>query len=743
MAHFDDLRFYQQLFDASADAVVVVDDHGVIRLQNHQVSALFGWQPGDLVGRPVEILVPAGLKRRHADLRAEYERHPTGRAMESGAHLHAVRADGSEFPVDVSLTPIETDGHVMVAAAVRDATARTAAEARIVESEQQLRTSLDSMLDGFVIARAVRDGTAIVDFEWAYVNDVGVEAFGIDRDAMLGTRMLEVIPMTRSRGFPECRDVVETGVPWSATEMAYDDDGLSGAYDIRVWRLGDGFAATWRNVTDRARAEQELRVSEERFRASVDHLHDALAVFSSIRDEHGGITDFRWEYANLTAASMAGHTQADIEGRTLLDVLPEHGPSGLIDAYRRVVETGEPWVQPTLWYEADWADGTHARRAFDVRVTKVHDGIVVVTREVTAEREHEQRLERQRTELERTNAEILELNELGDLLASCVAVDEAYAVTARAAGHLLPRTHGLISTLPHEGGSLEVAAIWGSATPVPPPFAATDCWALRRGQPHVSGSQAPRCPHLLDSPVSRCLCVPMIGQGETIGVLHVLSDEQVPDAEPAQAYADRVAPLATTIARQVALAARNLQLRDRLRDLSIRDPLTGLFNRRYMEETLHREIARAGRTHGHLAVLQADLDHFKECNDAHGHAAGDAVLHAVAVELQSTFRASDVICRFGGEEFTVILPDCDTESALIQAEALRRRVGALVVRHERVAIGGQTISIGVASYPAHATNAGDLVNAADAALYVAKDEGRDRVVLANDRAREGRRSRTA
>ncbi len=598
------------------------------------------------------------------------------------------------------------------------------------------------MLDGFAIFRAVREGGMIVDFEWAFVNAVGARTHAAQRRARRDAPA-RVVPRAHATGFQPCRLVVETGVPWEVSGAGYTEDEASVAFDIRAWKLGDGFAVTWRDVTDRTRAEAELRASEERFRASVDDLHDALAVFSSIRDEDGAIVDFRWEYANRIAAMMAGPSQADIKGLSLLDVLPEHGTSGLIDAYRAVAETGEPWMQPTLWYEADWADGTHARRAFDVRVTKLEDGIVVVTREVTAERQHEEDLERQRAELERTNAEVLELNDLGDLLASCVAVDEAYAITARAAAHLLPDTHGLISTVPHEGGQLEVSAVWGSEQPTVTAFTTTDCWALRRGQPHVSGREAPRCPHLRNTAASRCLCVPMIGQGETIGVLHVLSDEPRPDDEPTQVYGDRVAPLATTIARQVALAARNLQLRDRLRDLSIRDPLTGLFNRRYMEETLHRELARAGRTHGHLTVLQADLDHFKACNDAHGHAAGDAVLQAVAAELESAFRASDVICRFGGEEFTVILPDCDSDSALAQAEALRRRVAALQVRQERVSITDQTISIGVASYPEHATTAGELVNAADAALYIAKDAGRDRVVLAQTRLHESRRSRFA
>jgi PAS domain S-box-containing protein len=143
----------------------------------------------------------------------------------------------------------------------------------------------------------------------------------------------------------------------------------------------------------------------------VELLHEALSVFVAVRDDSGAIADFRWTYANTAASAITGYSASDLTGRLLLDVLPDHGPSGMLDVYKGVVETGEPYVEPSLWYEDVWGDGQRHRRAFDVRASKLHDGFVVVTREVTAEREREAELAGQRAELERSYAEALRVND--------------------------------------------------------------------------------------------------------------------------------------------------------------------------------------------------------------------------------------------------------------------------------------------------------------------------------------------
>jgi len=181
---------------------------------------------------------------------------------------------------------------------------------------------------------------------------------------------------------------------------------------------------------------------------------------------------------------------------------------------------------------------------------------------------------------------------------------------------------------------------------------------------------------------------------------------------------------------QVALSLSNLSLRDSLRQQSIRDPLTGLFNRRYMEEALAIETERAKRDKASFSVLMLDLDHFKHFNDTHGHGAGDAVLQTLGKFLQRHVRGGDIACRYGGEEFTLVLPSASLESACQRAEQLCEGVRALTVEYKNEILSLMTISVGVAAFPNHGEKWEVVLQAADVALYQAKNGGRDRVTVA-------------
>jgi len=174
----------------------------------------------------------------------------------------------------------------------------------------------------------------------------------------------------------------------------------------------------------------------------------------------------------------------------------------------------------------------------------------------------------------------------------------------------------------------------------------------------------------------------------------------------------------------------NIRLRQALRNQSIRDPLTGLYNRRYLEEMLERETRRAVRSEQGLGVLMLDLDHFKKFNDTYGHDAGDTVLRETASFLLKSVRAEDIVCRFGGEEFLVILPQANLKVSQARAERIRSKLRELTVLHQGQPLGMVTVSVGVAELPRHGTTPKELIEAADAALYRAKKAGRDRVMVA-------------
>jgi diguanylate cyclase (GGDEF)-like protein len=226
------------------------------------------------------------------------------------------------------------------------------------------------------------------------------------------------------------------------------------------------------------------------------------------------------------------------------------------------------------------------------------------------------------------------------------------------------------------------------------------------------------------------LCTPILAQGETLGIVHFQATSETPTLDASELS------FKTTFAGQVGLSLANIKLREALRTQSIRDALTGLYNRRYLEETLDRELRRAARAVQSLGLLMIDLDHFKKFNDTYGHDAGDAVLRETAQFLAKGIRAEDFVCRFGGEEFVVILPTADQEASQARAERLQSKMRELNVMHQGKTLGRITISIGVAAFPRHGTSPKELMAAADAALYEAKRRGRDQVVVATGQADE-------
>jgi len=218
-----------------------------------------------------------------------------------------------------------------------------------------------------------------------------------------------------------------------------------------------------------------------------------------------------------------------------------------------------------------------------------------------------------------------------------------------------------------------------------------------------------------------------MAQGEAVGLLSFLQEDL---GGRGLGWEEGHQRLAVTVADQLGLAIANLKLRETLRNQSIRDALTGLFNRRYMEETLERELARAERGRRPLTVIMLDLDHFKQFNDTYGHEAGDMLLREAGRIMRTIIRRSDLACRYGGEEFVLILPDAPLEIGLTCLERLRTGVRELAVPIRGQTASAITLSAGIATYPEHGVDSGSLLQASDRALYRAKHEGRDRICIA-------------
>jgi diguanylate cyclase (GGDEF)-like protein len=321
------------------------------------------------------------------------------------------------------------------------------------------------------------------------------------------------------------------------------------------------------------------------------------------------------------------------------------------------------------------------------------------------------------------------ISNLVEMLNFCDVEVEAYEVFDFAARQLFVQG-GFIGILTAARDDVAVTCNWYGEESIDP-FPVERCHSIATALPYESGPDAPSCTHFHRDSTGHTLCYPLIIQREVMGLLTIA----IPDDELARSQfqdSEHYHQYARLLGNQFSIWLVNFKLRESLRNLSIRDPLTNLFNRRFMIETLHREMTMAVRTDEPTSVVQIDIDHFKTYNDRYGHDVGDVVLCSVAEIMLGLFRESDVPCRSGGEEFTMILPRCEWEIANLRATELQARLKVMtiqVARSEDRPV-PPTLSIGIATSPEHGLTGEELLRSADAALYSAKAAGRNRIVRA-------------
>jgi diguanylate cyclase (GGDEF)-like protein/PAS domain S-box-containing protein len=364
----------------------------------------------------------------------------------------------------------------------------------------------------------------------------------------------------------------------------------------------------------------------------------------------------------------------------------------------------------------------------------IYEDVSAQVRASEVQRQHAESLDRLVKELGLRTEQTTSLNEMGSLLACAATVEEACAVVANSVQKLFPGApSGALYLFRSSRDLVEAAVRWGKRDISAPTFPQDACWSLRLGQPHWSepSGSGIACQHLTKSSSTECLCLPMVAQGNTIGVLHLeFRSAEVRRASDTKSFRDSRQRLAISAASQIALSLASLQLRETLRDQSIRDPLTRLFNRRFLEESLERELQLAARKKQSVAVLFLDLDHFKTFNDRFGHDAGDMVLKSLADLFRNFFRATDLCCRYGGEEFAIVLPESSSRDAVNRADVLRDEVKSLRLQYNTETLGSLTLSVGIAVFPEHGSTSAELLKIADQCLYESKARGRDIVTVA-------------
>ncbi|MGC1376969.1 MAG: diguanylate cyclase [Anaerolineales bacterium] len=470
--------------------------------------------------------------------------------------------------------------------------------------------------------------------------------------------------------------------------------------------------------------QSALEESETRYRRLFETAKDGILILDG---DTGRIID-----ANPFLQDMLGYSKTELIGKALWEIGPVKNIPASQQAMRQLQKNDY------IRYEdipLETKAGERKQVEFVSNVYMVNDWRVIQcnVRDITTRKRVEAYLQTANDELsvfvdelQWRDKEMQLLNRMNDLLQSCITQAEAYQVISLVAGELFPGQSGCLAILHGRDQHLEVVVRWGVEAIIESSFSLEDCWALRRGQLHevVNPQLDLLCHHFTHAPQTGYLCLPLMVQGETLGVL-CLVDSATRKGE----HQLSLQQLAVTVGETIKLSISNLKLRDQLRHQAIHDPLTGLFNRRYLDETLPRELDMALRRNAALCIVMLDIDGFKQFNDTLGHGSGDALLREFGHVLSERLRKSDISCRYGGDEFVLVLPDSSIADTQERVQQICVFMKGLQVHDGEQTLGVITLSAGIACMPEHGTNAVDLLRAADEALYAAKQAGRDCIVV--------------
>lgn len=315
------------------------------------------------------------------------------------------------------------------------------------------------------------------------------------------------------------------------------------------------------------------------------------------------------------------------------------------------------------------------------------------------------------------------MNKLSDMIQVCISLEEISPRVSKMAQVLFPEFSGGLAIYRKTTNNLETVCQWGNNQVLQMSFPPEDCFSIRSGSITVVNDpeQSVPCNHYTTPPKNSFISIPLFVQNELIGLFQFSSPQ-------AKDIPKHVQELAIRFSNIVKITLANINLRQSLLDLSLHDTLTGLYNRRILTEYLPRELARIKREETTLLVAMLDLDDFKKINDTYGHDAGDEVLKFIGQALMENFRTSDIACRFGGEEFFVVMNNVDMRGGINKLNQLREKIQEKTIMFKGRHLPHITVSIGVAEAPGQGETIEALVEAADQALYVAKQSGKNKVV---------------
>jgi diguanylate cyclase (GGDEF)-like protein/PAS domain S-box-containing protein len=714
------------IFEVSPDGFISFDAAGRVNYANGALYALTG-----LPAREVDCMTLATFDRALAARCDPLEIYVTSDQVVDAASMRLVLREPRALVLQRSVRSLrDAEGHLAgLVIHLRDITEALAAERALLAQQARFAAAFRNSADYLSIIR-------LSDQRFVDVNEGFVQISGYAREEAIGRTAADlglwVDPQQRTQIL---RELQHGGRVRDLPTQMRRKDGAIRQVTVTATEIDiggePGVMWTVRDVTEQRAAIEALQASETKFAAAFRSAADHMVVS---RQDDGRIVE-----VNDAFCRTVGRPRDEVLGRTVLELGVWAEPAQRTEAMRLLRAHGTLSNFP---FRQRRHDGSISHCLLSASLITVDGERCVlstardISERVAAEesaRQLNKRLQVTVAALEEVNRQNAVLSEMRDLLQTCQTTTEVQKVAAHFVPRLLPGTRGALYQLNDSRTALEATFAWHDEALREAVFGAESCWGLRRGRAyHVAGAQhALHCEHVQAHPRGGYLCLPLVAQGEHFGLMHVQYDG-LPEDDPLQL--EQRESFLRTMTEHVALAMSNARLRENLRTQASRDPLTGLVNRRFTEEAFDREISRCRRRNKPIAVWMIDVDHFKHFNDRHGHEAGDLVLKLVADTLAKSLRLEDVVCRYGGEEFLVLLPEADEQVALECAERARGRVAELMPSFRGAPLGAVTVSIGVAMFPAQGETPETLLRRADEALYEAKRSGRNRVVLAGANA---------
>ncbi|MDB9314009.1 diguanylate cyclase [Spirulina sp. CS-785/01] len=704
---------FRAIFEQAAVGMVLMTLEGHFFRVNQTVSQILGYDRPELLALTFKELLPT---EEEADYQQTIEQLKQGQLSHLSQETQILHKDQTLIWVQITLTLVrdrQTQEPKYFLGAFEEIHRRKQVETALQESEERFRQLADTVQDVFWLYEPEQQ-------KLLYVNQAYERVWGRSCDSAYESPLswLEAIHPDDRKAVLQSLTLQSQGIDTEKEFRIIRPDGTVKWLCDRAFPIVNNQGEVHRvagistDITERKQTEHALQEKQHFIEKITNSTPNILYIYD--------LLDRCSVYANQKISSVLGYdANIPLNQQFLKQVMHPDDLACLSSYYQQLQAAQDGDIFEIEYRLKDIQGEWHWFVSRDTVFARTADGkpqqILGTASDITDRKVVESallqanlQLHEKVNELETRNAEMQLLEEMNEFLQVCSSVKGACEGIVDYLHPMFPNCTGSLYLLERESQHPELVAHWGqnmasdSTSPLP-----------------MNVEQLEDCYAATTSPPSQnYLCLPMVALGDTLGYLYIQENRFGELTEAKRRFA-------RTVTEHLALALANLELRENLRSQSVRDPLTGLYNRRYMEESLEQEIRRAKRGDHTVGVILLDVDRFKQFNDTFGHNAGDRVLRVLSHFLKRNIRGSDVACRYGGEELLLILPEATVADSHQRAEQIRQRVERLQFKHHGQRLGSVTISLGIAIFPDHGTTGEAVVQSADKALYLAKNNGRN------------------